>query len=88
MKFKPFETLRNFFSRVDALCQEYLTKCHINKEDPGILALLMKELPKVLKYHLHLLEESNNATRSWHWIEQNLCICQKYLIRICNKFET
>ena len=23
MRFKPYETLRNFFSRIDALCQEY-----------------------------------------------------------------
>ena len=37
MKFKPYETLRNFISRFDALCQEYLTKCHLKKEDPEIL---------------------------------------------------
>ena len=52
MKFKPYETLRNFFSRIDALCQEYLTKCHIKKEDPEVLTFVMKELLKDLKYHL------------------------------------
>ena len=72
MQFKPYETLRNFFSRIDALCQEFLTKCHIKKEDPEILALVMKELPKDLKYHLQLLEGPNNEVRSWHWIKTKL----------------
>ena len=69
MKFRLYETRRHFFSRVDALCQEYLTKCHIKKQDPKILTLVMKELPKDFKYHLQLLEGSNNGIRSWHWIK-------------------
>ena len=46
IKFRPYETLRNFFSRIDALYQECFTKYHFKKEDPEILALVMKELPK------------------------------------------
>ena len=60
VKFKPYETLRNFFSRIDAFCQEYLTKCHIKKKGPEFLVLVMKELPKDLKYHLQRMEGSNN----------------------------
>ena len=65
LRFRPHENLRNLFSRVDASCQEYLTKCHIKNEDPKILALVMKELPKDLEYHLSLLEGPNNGMRSW-----------------------
>ena len=72
MRFKPYETLRNFFSRIDALYQEFFTKCHIKKQDGEILALVMKELPKDLQYHLSLLEGTNNDTRSWHWIKTKL----------------
>ena len=32
-KFKSYKTLRNVSSQIDALCQEYLIKCHIKKED-------------------------------------------------------
>ena len=45
MKLRPNETLTNSFSRVDALCVEYLSKCHIKKLDPEISVLVMKELP-------------------------------------------
>ena len=55
----------NEVSRVDALCVEYLTKCHIRKQDPEILALLMKKLPNELKYHLSLLVGSGDGMRSW-----------------------
>ena len=36
-----------------------------------ILALVIKELPKDWKYHLQLMEGSNNEVRSWHWIKTN-----------------
>ena len=68
MRFRSYETLCNFLSHVDALCQEY-PKFHIKKEDRDILALVMKELPKDLKYHLSLIEGSYNGMRSWHWIK-------------------
>ena len=55
---RPNETLRNFFSRVDSLCAEYLTKCHIKKLDAEILSLVMNQLPNELKYHLSMLEGS------------------------------
>ena len=38
----------------------------------GNFRLVMKELPKDLKYHLSLLEGSNNGMRSWHWIKTKL----------------
>ena len=41
MRFRPYEKLSSFFSRVDALCQEFLTKCHIKKLDGEIIALVM-----------------------------------------------
>ena len=69
MQFKPFEALRYFFSRIHALCQEFLTKCHNKKEDLEILALVMKELPKDLKYHLQFMGGSNYEVRSWHFSE-------------------
>ena len=47
-------------------------KMSYQKEDPEILALFMKELLKDLKYHLSLLEGSNNGMRSWHWIKAKL----------------
>ena len=34
------ESLRNFFSRVDSVCAEYLSMCHIKKLDAEILALV------------------------------------------------
>ena len=51
MKLRPNKTLRNVSSPVDALCAEYLSKCHIKKLDPEILALAMKVLQNGLKYH-------------------------------------
>ena len=41
MQLRPNEILRNFLSRVGALCGEYRTMCHIKKHDPEILALVM-----------------------------------------------
>ena len=72
IRLRPYEILRNFFSRIDDLWQEYLVKFHIKKEDPKILALVRKELPPDLKYNLSLLEGSNNGMRSWHWIKTKL----------------
>ena len=66
------ETLRHFFSRVDSLCAEYLTKCHIKKLDAEILSLVMKELPLELKYHLSLLEGAGDGMRNWHWIKTKI----------------
>ena len=63
MKLRPNEALRNFFSRVNALCAEYLSKCHITKLDLEILALVMKELPNELKCRLSLLEGSGDGMR-------------------------
>ena len=84
---KTLRKLRNLFSRVDALCREYLTKCHFKKEDAENLALVMKELPKVLKYHLSMLEGFNNGMRSWHWVKIKLVHFRKLLIKICNKID-
>ena len=70
MKLRPNGTLQNFFSRVDALCVKYLTTYQIKKLDPEILALVMKELPNELKYHLSLLEGSKDGMRSWQWIKK------------------
>ena len=42
------------------------------KMNREILAFAMKKLPKDLKYHLSLLEGSNNGMRSWHWIQTKL----------------
>ena len=58
------QTLRICFSRIDSVCAEYLTKCHINKLNDEIFALVMKELPNELKYHLSLLEGSGDEMRS------------------------
>ena len=66
------ESLRNFFSRVDSVCAEYLSKCHIKKLDAEILALVMKELPLELKYHLSILEGAGDGMRSWHWIKTKI----------------
>ena len=70
---RPNKSLLNFLSRVDALCAEYLRKCHIEKLDPEILALVMKELPNELKYNPSSLEGSGDGMRSWQWIKKN-CI--------------
>ena len=62
----------DFFSRVDALCAEYLTKCHIKKLDAEILSLVMNQLPNELKYHLSMLEGSGDGLRSWEWIKKKI----------------
>ena len=56
MQLRPNEILRNFLSRIDAMCAVHLKKCHIKKQDSEVLALVMKVLPNELKYHLSLLE--------------------------------
>ena len=56
LQLRQNEPLGNFFSRVDSVCAEYLTNCHIKKIDAEILALVMKELSLELKYHLSILD--------------------------------
>ena len=57
MQFKPFEALRNFFSRIHALCQEFLTKCHIKKEDPNLCILLRFATDSTIKSDIPPAEE-------------------------------
>ena len=53
LELNPNEPIRKFFSRVDSVRAEYLTKCQKKEEDAESLALVQEEF---LTYYLPTLE--------------------------------
>ena len=72
MKFNPYQTLHNYSLVSIRYVKNISQNVKIKKQNPEILALIMKELPKDQKYPLSLLEGSNNVMRSCHWIKTKL----------------